>query len=269
MAQLQELNCPPDNEFQAIETALSADRIGRYLGPASLDRKLAFRYYLWNCELCEAFYFPFHIAEVVCRNAISSALIFHYGNNWFESQPLKNSMRADYSRDLEAAVAEERAQHDAAMTSHHVTSALSFGFWDHLTTQRFEMLLWKRGITHNFRSSPLGTKLSELNLLIQSIRNFRNRIAHHKAIFDKAPASTHADALKLIGWVCPTTQSWVAANSRVVTLLAQRPQQIAAGQAVDSLVEGTPVNDAPEEALSRPKLNPATGRKIISLKHHP
>jgi hypothetical protein len=63
-----------------------------------------------------------------------------------------------------------------------------------------------------------------LHGLIESVRRWRNRIAHHQAIFDKGPVRKHNDALELIRWVCGDTGGWVAGSSEVPKAIAMRPR---------------------------------------------
>lgn len=184
---------------------------------------LAIKFYLWNCALSEAFYIPLHFVEIMCRNAIHNALLYKLGENWFENQTLHNILDGKFSREVTIAVDDERTQHGTEMTAHHVASALTFGFWEHLTTKRFERLLWHRGIRHNFVDARPTADRQSLHDLIESVRRWRNRIAHHRAIFDKDPMRKYQDSLELMKWVCRDTAGWVSSMSRVPRTLAARP----------------------------------------------
>jgi hypothetical protein len=129
-----------------------------------------------------------------------------------------------FRAELAEAVGKERDQHGASLTPHHVVSALTFGFWEHLATKRFERYLWAKGIQYAFPNAPKGKTFEDLHALIESVRRWRNRIAHHRAIFDKGPSRKHQDALELIKWVCGDTATWVASVSKVPTALALRPK---------------------------------------------
>lgn len=178
---------------------------------------------MWNCALSEAFYLPLQMAEIAARNAIHRALIARVGNNWFQDAKLTGLLSQRYQTELANCIAEETAQHGANMTCHHVCSGMTFGFWEHLTTKRFHRLLWKWGIQHNFPNAPMGTTPLDLHDLIEKVRRWRNRIAHHKAIFDKGPASKYHDTISLIRWVCTDTASWVASISNVQQVINAKP----------------------------------------------
>jgi hypothetical protein len=55
---------------------------------------------------------------------------------------------------------------------------------------------------------------------LRDLHLLRNRIAHHEPIHNRPLAQLHAVALTAAGWICPTTQAWIAARSRVPALLA-------------------------------------------------
>ena len=63
------------DQIAAILTAISPDRFRTYLIAAGHDQRRAFRLYLWNAQLGEAFHMPIQAVEVGLRNAINVALI--------------------------------------------------------------------------------------------------------------------------------------------------------------------------------------------------
>lgn len=216
---------PPEGEkFPNIEIALQPERIGRYMKAAGDNKPMAFNLYLWNCSLCEAFFISLHFSEIVCRNAIHQAILARGDENWFKNKTFKGILEDRFRRELEEVVKKEAAQHGQKMTAHHVVSGLTFGFWEHLATKRFERFLWAKGIHKAFPCAPQGKTYEDLHALIESVRRWRNRIAHHRAIFDKKPTRKHQDALELIRWVCGDTHSWVAATSRVPLAISMRPK---------------------------------------------
>jgi hypothetical protein len=221
---MQLINSPHDELFQKIEKALESQRLGRYFGAADKDKSRAFHFYLWNCSLCEAFHLSLHIAEIVCRNAIHQALLRRGDPNWFTNPTFRTILEPRFRGELDDAVYKERLQHGSGMTPHHVVSALTFGFWEHLTTKRFERFIWAKGIHLSFPNAPAKSTYEDLHGLIESVRRWRNRIAHHRAIFDKRPMRKHQDAIELINWVCDGTGSWVAAESKVPAAIRLRPK---------------------------------------------
>ena len=82
---MQLTNAPTAVQFPAIIAAMHDDRIDRYVPAAGGNQEDAFRLYLWNCALCEAFYMPLHFAEIAVRNAIHSRLTARLGEQWFDT----------------------------------------------------------------------------------------------------------------------------------------------------------------------------------------
>ena len=220
---MQVLFEPDEPTFPRVEAAMYAGRIDRYMGVAQKDRKLAFQHYLWNCSLSESFYFPLHMAEIVCRNGIHSALLARGKIDWYAQDTFLKLLDERHKRDLAEAISKEKIQHGSKFSNHHVVSAMTFGFWDHLTTKRFERYIWSKGINHSFPHAPNGKTFEDLHSLIEDVRRWRNRIAHHRAIFDKGPVRKHDAAIELIKWHCTDTAKWVAANSSVMRRIQSRP----------------------------------------------
>ena len=221
---MQLINAPDDNAFPAIETAIQLERIKRYLPAAGMDSKKAFKYYLWNCALCESFVFSLHFSEIVCRNTLHKGLLNRCGESWYNDKTFRIILDEKYLNELNEAYSKELKQHGDNTTANHICSALPFAFWEHLTTKRFERFLWSKGIRNIFPCAPKEMTLLDLHDLIESVRRWRNRIAHHQAIFDKSPTKKHQDTLRLISIACDTTHSWVASGSRVPIALGLRPQ---------------------------------------------
>ena len=206
-----------------LTDCLNDRRLQRY-APAAKDGDVAREdVYLWNCDLSEAFHFALHMAEVTCRNSIHSALIFR-DPRWFENQTFLKLLDPVRQKDLNNAIHDETEQHGEVMDTHHLVSALSFGFWEHLTTKRFQRYLFPKGFQRVFKHAPWDAKLEDLHDLIESVRRWRNRIAHHNAIFDKGPSSKYQDALKLIAWSSPDLETWVATRCRVNQIINVRPK---------------------------------------------
>lgn len=224
---------PDPQKFSAIESAIQSERLSRYMAAADNDIEQAFRLYLWNCALCEAFYIPLHFCEIICRNSIHKGLRAKLGNNWYENETFVNLLAERYQHELKDAVKKEREQH-GSITAHHIVSALSFGFWQHMVTKRFERLLWNEGIRKHFPNAPAHKDREDLHLLIETIRRWRNRIAHHRAIFDKKPMAKYQDALQLIKWACADTAGYVASISKVPLVISLRPKDS------DLFTEGNP-----------------------------
>ena len=140
------------------------------------------------------------------------------------SAEIDKVMDERFGDQLLAAMREERKQHNEKMTHHHIVSALTFGCWEHFLTKRFDRMLWSAdGLKESFPNIPNRIGRQELHDTVEFVRKWRNRIAHHQAIFDKGPMAKHQDALNIIRWVCLATGNWVASVSTVPSVIALRP----------------------------------------------
>jgi hypothetical protein len=117
---MQLTNSPDDKTFQFIELAVHTDRIQRYMPAANENMKAAFKYYLWNCSLCESFHLPIHFSEIVCRNAFHRGLTKRCGENWYSDKVLHTIMDERFQRDLIDVVQTEATQQRAGLTTHHI-----------------------------------------------------------------------------------------------------------------------------------------------------
>lgn len=210
----------------ALERVLSVARLERYLPAAQGDRHRALRLYIWNARLCEAFYLPCQIAEVTIRNSISQALAAHYRtDDWYSKGGFRCQLPPRLSSALDDVIADKRGDHGAAMTHHHIIAGLSFGFWCHTLTKNFEKAgVWPNNIFLAFPNAPATTTRNELYGKINSLRLFRNRIAHHGAIFDKSPIAMHNSIMEVIGWSCQDTAWLVKVLSKVSQVVNARPK---------------------------------------------
>jgi len=112
--------------IQALETALSAERLTAYLRVTSGDRERALRLYLWNTEISAAFYGPLQGVEVALRNALHRELSRVFGTSWYDAPAMPLAARAqDLIREAKAAIAHSRKP----VIPPRVVAALSFGFW--------------------------------------------------------------------------------------------------------------------------------------------
>ena len=105
-------------------------------------------------------------------------------------------------------------------TRGRVIASLSFGFWRALFGGRYEDL-WRSHLRGTF---PNGNgRRRQVNRLDSSIGQFRNRVAHHEAIFSLDLEKKHREQLELAGLIDTEAGDYIAALSRVNKLLLERP----------------------------------------------
>jgi hypothetical protein len=210
---MQLINLPNIEDLNVISTAVEPERLWRYDVNKTKNLEESMSFYLWNAELCREFYHPLHFAEILCRNRINFALKLQFTAKWYENESFRRLISERYKDELDQVLEEEREQHGAKMNSNHIVSALSFGFWGHMATKRFNRTLWKFGIHKTFAGATSKHTREDLFKLIETVRRWRNRIAHHRAIFDKDPKQKFDDTSKLISWCCLDTAAWIFQNT--------------------------------------------------------
>ena len=67
------------NIINALERALSPERLSTYLVAANGDHAAALRLYVWNTEISAALYGPLQALEILVRNAFHRELSAVYG----------------------------------------------------------------------------------------------------------------------------------------------------------------------------------------------
>lgn len=188
------------------------------------DKHLALRTYVWNVRLCEALYLPIQIAEVCFRNAIHKALVAQYGEDWHRRGAFTCTLPNRLTDELKQVLADERAAHGLLMTNDHVISGLSFGFWIHMLTKNYNGVLWPKYFSLCFPNKPGSIQRDECHARAERLRLTRNRVAHHKPIFDKGPVAEYSNAVDMVGWICGETAWLIKTIARVNQTMNLRPR---------------------------------------------
>jgi hypothetical protein len=78
---------------------------------------------------------------------------------------------------------------------------------------RYDATLWRGALYKAFLAEG-GKPRSIVHGRFNAIRRFRNRVAHHEPIFDRALLQIHDEIIGAIRWMCRETASWAAYHSR-------------------------------------------------------
>lgn len=209
-------------ETAVIERRISPERLAPYRAAVGGDLGRAVELYWWNAEAASAFWTLLGHLEVLVRNSMHEQLT---------DLSVRMSGDAAWYSVLEHLFNWQTAQ-DIATARHRATAGgrpeaagrvvaeLPMGFWRFLLASRYERTLWRTCLHKAFpgqgRRRAVSDKLAGLHQL-------RNRIAHHEPVHNRPLAALHADALEIADWVCPTTGTWISAQSAVIGLLARKP----------------------------------------------
>jgi len=197
--------------------------LARYLPEAKGNRHLALRLYIWNARLCESFYLPIQLAEVAARNAIHKPVERRFRADWYVSAGFEAILPPKLKDELKKVVSDERRGRGSQFTVNHVVAGLSFGFWLNLLTSSYDKHLWANGLRGSFPRLPRSVDRQQLHERLDQLRRFRNKIAHHYAIFDKSPRAELQNAMQILDWICADSH-WLAGElAGVVRVLSNKP----------------------------------------------
>jgi hypothetical protein len=206
-----------EDEIQAIERLLSMERLSRYTALAAGDRKETLLLYQNNTALSEALYTPLQGLEVCLRNSCSIELTTLLGPSWHENghaifQHPVTEMIESARRSLE---------YDGKdIMLGRMVSELNFGFWVAILSPRYENQLWRPALRKAFPNRPRGVERKDIHKSVNALRRLRNRVAHHEPILHRDLKHDHEQFVKMLGWACNKTAAWVAAQSRLPSVLA-------------------------------------------------
>ena len=205
-----------------LETALSIDRFSSYLKAVRGDRRLALALYEWNTRVSAAFYVPLQAVEVGLRNACHRELVKIFGPTWYDEVSF---LQLDRGFEPALRVAKDRIRKQSLpIDAPHIVAELSFGFWTTLLGPRLEQALWAPGLRRAFPRIRLVSDISPARKIVAArfdfLREFRNRIAHHEPIFNRALEADHRSLLEVAGWMFADLSEWSAAISPCSALLS-------------------------------------------------
>lgn len=206
--------------YDSLCSVFSQKRLETYLNAANQDKEQALDLYKLNLRLSEALYPLLSILEITLRNRISSVLVQHFGESWFEGfegkwfdgqslpPPKKNYCYNEIQR-----VKNDLSGKIEKITSDRLTAELNFGFWTAILDGYYERMLWQKDdyIKEVFRNAPKNYNLKrnrpDIQKKLGTIRDLRNRVFHYEPLFGTYNQSfdnlfsDYANAKKLLGWL--------------------------------------------------------------------
>jgi hypothetical protein len=207
-------------EFQNLHTAISHERLARYLRAARGDLAKAIELYRLNVSLSETLYGVLHGYEITLRNIMHDKLSSYYGQDkWYDRAPLE-----PWHREM-ITDAEGRCGRGAYPIG-KLISELNLGFWTGLTAGKYQPTMWVPCLSSAFPNTRLGRK--QVHAALSDIKGLRNRVAHHERILGsngQLYAGFHPihhtelflrpeTVLACIGWICKDTADWVRTTTR-------------------------------------------------------
>jgi hypothetical protein len=210
-------------ELHALPDIFSAPRFATYLTEKGGNKVEALELYQWNLEVSCALFVPLQVCEVSIRNAISEAIELTYGATWPYVQSFEISLaNPSNSYSPRRNVIQLRNQ----PTTGKVIAELKFVFWERMFTGRHDNAIWNhhlRTVLPNMDAHKTVQQLrGEAFNTLQSIRDLRNRIAHHEPVFKRDIQEEFDRIKKVISWRSTVAASWL---DKVETVTAKIPQK--------------------------------------------
>lgn len=205
-----------------LRPAISDARLSTYLTAAGFDEDRALALYLWNVQIGEAFHLPIQAVEVALRNRIHAALSGTYGPAWWRDAGLAAQLDMERTADL-ALVMRRIRNRKLALDSGQVVAGLSFGFWVGMLQKRYNPPLWSGRLHRAFPDYPANRNRATLARTAGRVAWLRNRIWHHEPIIGHDLSAEYGSIMMLLAWLSAPKAEWIRANSRVPTLLRQKP----------------------------------------------
>lgn len=214
-----------DDVAAALESTISAERLGSYLRKSGFNKERALRLYVWNSYISQSFHSPLESCEVAIRNSVNECLTDVFGACWFKEQrffDINPETRTRLETSVEQVIGRiTKAGHE--ITNGRVVAGLSFEFWVGLMTSRYDRTLWQTKLHSTFPNLPKSVKRKELQSRLRSIKELRNRVAHYEPIFERNLSQEHADIIAMIGYRCAHTADWINHHSRFHLALRAKP----------------------------------------------
>ncbi|MDY6056058.1 hypothetical protein [Micrococcus sp.] len=159
--------------------------------------------------------------EVLLRHRIDQALQAHTresrtGIPWFfQSSALPESAREPLQRQVARLESEGRLDRD------QVVAGMTFGFWKSLFSSDD---LWREAL-HQVFPNRSGLQRKDVTARLESIRKFRNRVAHHDSLLNVDIPHEVRSLLELTRSMDEDYAAWIEANSSWADLYSESPHQ--------------------------------------------
>ena len=166
------------------------------------DFTAAWDLYVWNTRVAGAFMPLLQTVEVVLRNAIAEAFIATHGGRWLAVPGFQRSLPTSYAAHVQELLKRKQGDVNAVMPD------LKFAFWEGLLTARHDARVWSWHSGLSFPGLVPGTTVRDVHAAVESVRRFRNRVAHGEPLLTRQLAADRDAALELMATCAPVVAAW-------------------------------------------------------------
>lgn len=215
-------------EYAKLELYASKPRLDRFLNACNGSQEKCQSLYQANLNIAKSFYPVLNLFEVFLRNRINTELSSYFGTaDWILNQ--KNGFMADPSLSgtklylqREVLTAERRLTvRRKPITAGLVIAEQSLGFWTSLfNTHHYRIL--SGSVIHCFPDKPNNIQRKQINLILDDIRDFRNRVYHNEPVcfsgntisFTKAN-QIRDDIYQILNWMDSDASAYVMQSDNI------------------------------------------------------
>ncbi len=202
-----------------VLTAFPSPRLDPYLLEANGDEELALELYSWNARMAGASLEQLAHLEVLLRHAIDKQFARFVreeanGIPWFLLPPFISAQETE----IEKVRIRLKALHRE--TRDQIVAGLTFGFWSGWLGAKHEEL-WRQTLHHAF---PHGSGLrKDVSVLVEQIRKFRNRVAHHDSLLHVDVAFEMDAVFRLAHLISTDAATWMQSVDRTQQIGSTKP----------------------------------------------
>lgn len=175
-------------KYEKLEHFVSLPRMDRFLTASNGSKTDAQELYKANLKIAESFYPILHLFEIFLRNTINYRLTQHFSNpDWIVTEKngfMNNtSLKPSFFFLKEQIITAEKRvkRRGGTITSGKIIAEQMLGFWTSLFDKHHYKLL-SGTIIHCFPNRPKHTNRKDINVKLDKIREFRNRVYHNEPV---------------------------------------------------------------------------------------
>lgn len=208
---------------------LSFDRFNSYLNLAANKESEAFKLYEFNIKLSESFYPSLHNLEISLRNNFHLSIAKTYGENWFLNRDLMAG--TNKKEFVNISKIDEIIAKSKQVNSSVIISNLSFGFWVSLLYPNYELSMWRQSLRNVFTENQKITR-KEIHQKLESIKQIRNRAAHHELILKFDLKLYHQTIYEILEHLSPELANWTSQLDRFPKIFSEYQDFLAEFQTI-------------------------------------
>jgi hypothetical protein len=216
-------------QINTITTTLSGTRLATFeIAPGFSAGADAMEKYSWHALTSAAFFASLHVCEVAVRNGVDAALAATYGPDWPWNSSFERSLPNPQGPNFKPRDELRRARAKLAVrATGKVIAELKFAFWCNMFTSRHQIRVWDANIRNAFPNLPPAYSPAQARQAIydelDSLRKFRNRIAHHEPILTDPLPDRKQSIQSLVNWRCAEVSHWHSTWEIVTQSMAAKP----------------------------------------------